>query len=87
MLWFRPSHLDEYLAQGDEGRAELSEEQAADEEIALLLSEELGDKMQKKHDELHAGMETKTQHGRLSGPTSGKLLLAFSWFTRNVLRS
>lgn len=35
------SHLNENLPQGDEGRAELSHEQAADEEIPLVLSEEL----------------------------------------------
>lgn len=33
----RVSHLNEYLPQGDEGSAELSQEQAADEEVALLL--------------------------------------------------
>lgn len=75
MLWFRPSHLDEYLAQGDEGRAELSEEQAADEEIALLLSEELGDKMQKS-------MMSCTQAWRQKHNTDdiqGQLLGNSSW--------
>lgn len=42
------SHLNEYLPQGDERSAKLSQEQAADEEISLLLSEELGDKMSKE---------------------------------------
>lgn len=36
-----PSHLNKYLAQGDEGCAELCQKQAADEEIPLVLSEEL----------------------------------------------
>lgn len=36
-----PSHLNKYFAQGDEGRAELCQKQAADEEIPLVLSEEL----------------------------------------------
>lgn len=35
------SHLNKYLPQGDEGRAELCQKQAANEEIPLVLSEEL----------------------------------------------
>lgn len=35
------SHLNEHLPQGDEGRAELSQKQAADKEIPLVLPEEL----------------------------------------------
>lgn len=86
MSWAcRPSHLDEDLAQGDEGRAELSQEQAADEEIALLLPEELGDRMQKRMRRRGRARRQKTQHRRRSGPTSGKLLPVFSRFI-HVLR-
>lgn len=50
------AHLDEDLPQGDEGRAELRQKQAADEEVPLVLPEELGD--------------TQTKAWKLKQPTS-----------------
>lgn len=61
---YTSSHLDEDLAQGDEGRAELSQKQAADEEIPLVLSEELWHEQthDTKSEETRAGMESKIKH-------------------------
>lgn len=41
------THLNKNLAQGDERRADLRQEQAADEEISLVVPEELWNKREK----------------------------------------
>lgn len=54
------SHLNKDLAQGDERRADLRHEQAADEEVTLVLPEELWN--QTKHTQEPA-RRTRQHHG------------------------